>query len=558
MKEGKKLGEGVLDQDGTAYIPLKAAMTALGGKAEDDGKGAWNVTCGESTATVDADDGKTKVDGKRASGNGFSTYTDQDKNRFYVSPQVLAAILGKTYTDLGDGGFSFTGVTLDGFDSQKAYLKNMKDKLGDAVDGDIPEADVYIALTFDDGPTGKKDGYPNGLTNYLLDGLKQRGAVATFLMVGERVSEVSDVLPRMVNEGHELGNHTMNHPMCHLTGLGTDDIRSQIDDATNAVKDIAGQAPQVLRPVGGGVNSDVKAVAAELNYPIINWSVDTEDWNYRDADHVKKVIVEELNAAAKKYGEPRRTSIVYPHEITSYTPEEEQKEEYPVTVFLSREGYFKKITPASLRMNSEQKFKEGDVLRQSFETTSNAEAMFFTDHCQVYKTRLGEFDDAKASVLGDYLPTKLKMDAGENVIFMVLPGADYAGSLLFFYENGKVARIEMKAYQTASNRRKLTGAYSDKSPLACIRRLDEDCELAVYSNEPRCLIFHTALLAPKTTRSAQGVAVMTLKPKYHLETVLLSEETSITNRTRYRVRAIPAAGALVKEEDSEDQQISLL
>ena len=273
---------------------------------------------------------------------------------------------------------------------------------------------------------------------------------------------------------------------------------------------------------------------------------------------VKKVIVEELNAAAKKYGETRRTSIVYPHEITSYTPEEEQKEEYPVTVFLSREGYFKKITPASLRMNSEQKFKEGDALRQTFETTSNAEAMFFTDQCQVYKTRLGEFDDAKASVLGDYLPTKLKMDAGENVIFMVLPGADYAGSLLFFYENGKVARIEMKAYQTASNRRKLTGAYSDKSPLACIRRLDEDCELAVYSNEPRCLIFHTALLAPKTTRSAQGVAVMTLKPKYHLETVLLSEETSITNRTRYRVRAIPAAGALVKEEDSEDQQISLL
>ena len=273
---------------------------------------------------------------------------------------------------------------------------------------------------------------------------------------------------------------------------------------------------------------------------------------------VKKVIVEELNAAAKKYGEPRRTSIVYPHEITSYTPEEEQKEEYPVTVFLSREGYFKKITPASLRMNSEQKFKEGDTLRQSFETTSNAEAMFFTDQCQVYKTRLGEFDDAKASVLGDYLPTKLKMDAGENVIFMVLPGPDYAGSLLFFYENGKVARIEMKAYQTASNRRKLTGAYSDKSPLACIRRLDEDCELAVYSNEPRCLIFHTALLAPKTTRSAQGVAVMTLKPKYHLETVMLSEETAITNRTRYRVRAIPAAGALVREEDSEDQQISLL
>ena len=275
-------------------------------------------------------------------------------------------------------------------------------------------------------------------------------------------------------------------------------------------------------------------------------------------NRIRKVITEELQAAAEKYGEPRRTTIVYPHEITSYTPEEEQKEEYPVSVFLSREGYFKKITPASLRMNSDQKFKEGDALRQSFETTSNAEVMFFTDRCQVYKTRLGEFDDAKASVLGEYLPAKLKMDAGENVIFMVLPGADYAGSLLFFFENGKAARVELKSYQTASNRRKLTGAYSDKSPLVCIRRLDEDCELAVYSNEPRCLIFHTALLAPKTTRSTQGVAVMTLKPKYHLESVHLSGETAITNRTRYRVRAIPAAGALVKEEDSEDQQISLL
>ena len=351
-------------------------------------------------------------------------------------------------------------------------------------------------------------------------------------------------------------------------------ILLDIDKAIRIIRETEEEAeviPNLM--IGFGIDQIQAEYVAEIKLRNINkeyilkrtWETDALQDEIDDLEdllnspkRVKKVIVEELNAAAKKYGEPRRTSIVYPHEITSYTPEEEQKEEYPVTVFLSREGYFKKITPASLRMNSEQKFKEGDVLRQSFETTSNAEAMFFTDHCQVYKTRLGEFDDAKASVLGDYLPTKLKMDAGENVIFMVLPGADYAGSLLFFYENGKVARIEMKAYQTASNRRKLTGAYSDKSPLACIRRLDEDCELAVYSNEPRCLIFHTALLAPKTTRSAQGVAVMTLKPKCHLETVLLSEETSITNRTRYRVRAIPAAGALVKEEDSEDQQISLL
>ena len=284
---------------------------------------------------------------------------------------------------------------------------------------------------------------------------------------------------------------------------------------------------------------------------------DLEDVLKRPA-RIRKIIMNELGDVAKKYGSPRKTEILYDLPDDSAADEQNEIPDYPVTVFFTREGYFKKITPQSLRMSGEQKLKDGDEVVYTKETTNSAELLFFTNHAQVYKSRASEFADTKASVLGDYLPTKLKMDAGENVIFMVLPGADYAGSLLFFYENGKVARIEMKAYQTASNRRKLTGAYSDKSPLACIRRLDEDCELAVYSNEPRCLIFHTALLAPKTTRSAQGVAVMTLKPKYHLETVLLSEETSITNRTRYRVRAIPAAGALVKEEDSEDQQISLL
>ena len=272
---------------------------------------------------------------------------------------------------------------------------------------------------------------------------------------------------------------------------------------------------------------------------------------------VKKIIVEELNEAAKKYGEPRRTSIVYGHEIEVYE-EEESVEEYPVNIFLSREGYFKKITPLSLRMSGEQKYKEGDGLRQSFETTSNAEIMFFTDKCQVYKTRLSEFDDTKASVLGDYLPAKLGMDPGETPVYAVLPGADYAGALLFFFENGKAARVDLAAYKTTSNRRKLTGAYSDKSPLAAIRRIDRDCELAVYSNEPRCLIFHTALLSPKTTRTTQGVAVMHMKPKYHLETVKPLEETSIANQSRYRVRAVPAAGALLRQEDSEEQQLGLL
>ncbi|WP_455580651.1 DNA gyrase subunit A [Dysosmobacter sp.] len=271
---------------------------------------------------------------------------------------------------------------------------------------------------------------------------------------------------------------------------------------------------------------------------------------------VKKLLVEELAAAAKKYGEPRRTSIVYGHEVEVYQ-EEAEIADYPVSVFLSREGYFKKITPASLRMNSEQKYKDGDGLRQSFESTNAAEIMFFTDHCQVYKTRLSEFDDLKASVLGDYLPAKLGMDAGEAVVFAVLPGT-YSGALLFFYENGKAARVDLRSYQTTSNRRKLTGAYSDKSPLCCIHRLDSDCELAVYSTEPRCLTFHTALLSPKTTRTTQGVAVMNLKPKYHLDAVRPLEETSISNLSRYRVRAVPAAGALLRQEDSEEQQLGLL
>ena len=283
---------------------------------------------------------------------------------------------------------------------------------------------------------------------------------------------------------------------------------------------------------------------------------DLED-TLNDPRRVKKILVDELCAVAKKYGEPRRTTIVYGDDLPVYQ-EETEVEESPVHVFLSLEGYFKKITPASLRMSSEQKYKEGDGPSQSFETTSAAEIMFFTDKCQVYKTRLSEFDDSKASVLGDYLPAKLGMDAGESVVWAVLPGADYAGTLLFFFENGKVARVELKAYQTTSNRRKLTGAYSDKSPLVKILRLDAEQELAVYSTEPRCLLFQTALLSPKTTRTTQGVAVMTLKPKYHLCDVRPVEETPISNHSRYRVRAIPAAGALLRQEDTEERQMGLL
>ncbi|WP_295866052.1 DNA topoisomerase (ATP-hydrolyzing) subunit A [uncultured Oscillibacter sp.] len=275
-----------------------------------------------------------------------------------------------------------------------------------------------------------------------------------------------------------------------------------------------------------------------------------------DPARVKKVIIGELDAVSQKYGQPRRTVLLYSHEV-EHLDEEEPAPDYPVSVFLSREGYFKKITPASLRMNSEQKFKDGDGLRQSFETTNAAEIMFFTNKCQVYKCRVSDFDDTKASVLGDYLPTKLSMDPEESPVFACLPG-DYSGALLFFFENGKAARVNLTSYQTTSNRRKLTGAYSDKSPLALIRRLDGEEELAVYSTEPRAVIFNTALLAPKTTRTTQGVALLTLKPKYRLERAVPVEESGIVNRARYRVRAIPAAGALVRAEDSEEKQLGLL
>ena len=282
---------------------------------------------------------------------------------------------------------------------------------------------------------------------------------------------------------------------------------------------------------------------------------DLEDILARPA-RVKKIIVAELEDVRKKYAEPRRTGIVYGHEVEEYV-EESAVDDYPVSVFLSREGYFKKITPASLRMNAEQKYKEGDVLAQSFETSNAAEVMFFTDRCQVYKTRLSDFDDTKASALGDYLPARLGMDEGESVVYMVLPG-DYRGWMLFFFENGKAAKVELSAYRTTSNRRKLTGAYSDKSPLRTALCLREDCELAVYSTEPRVLVFSTALLGSKTTRATQGVAVLTLKKKFTLDYACPAEATGIANLARYRARSLPAVGALLKAEDSDEKQISLM
>ena len=274
------------------------------------------------------------------------------------------------------------------------------------------------------------------------------------------------------------------------------------------------------------------------------------------AGRIRRIIIDELTEVRKKYAVPRRTEIVYSHELPE-EPAEDAPEDYPVHLFLSREGYFKKITPQSLRMSGDQKYKEGDGPSQYFEATNNTELMFFTDRQQVYKTRASEFGETKASLLGDYLPAKLGLDAGENVIFLCLPG-DYSGSLLFAFENGRVSRVSLSAYATTSNRRKLTGAYCEKFPLVQILPLTEDRELALLTNEPRALLVHTALLAPKTTRGTQGVQVMNIKPKYHLERLADVADTGITNQARYRTRTIPAAGALLRPEDSEEKQLELL
>ena len=282
---------------------------------------------------------------------------------------------------------------------------------------------------------------------------------------------------------------------------------------------------------------------------------DLEDTLARPS-RIRKIIVSELEEVRKKYAEPRRTGILYDF-VEEAEAAEDMIEDYPVTLFLSQQGYFKKITPQSLRMSGEQKFKEDDSLRVSVESSNAAELMFFTDRAQVYKIRASDFADGKASLLGDYLPSKLGMDEGESVAGMVLPG-DYSGYMIFFFENGKAAKVELSAYKTTSNRRRLTGAYSDKSPLRAMLHIKEDREIAVYSTEPRVLIVNTALLGVKSTRTTQGVALLTLKKKFTLDTVRLPEETGITDLARYRGRSIPATGALLKTEDSDDKQLSLI
>ncbi|MGX8711385.1 MAG: DNA gyrase subunit A [bacterium] len=269
---------------------------------------------------------------------------------------------------------------------------------------------------------------------------------------------------------------------------------------------------------------------------------------------VKSIIISELDAVSKKYGQPRKTMMIYQNEIEEYSAEEEVAD-YPVNLFFTRDGYFKKITPLSLRMSGEQKLKEEDEVVQHIEDSNTADLLFFTDRCQVYKAKANDFGDTKASVLGEYIPAKLGMDEGENVLYMAVTH-DYDGCMLFFFENGKAAKVDMSAYATKTNRRKLLNAYCDKSPAVRIAYVKEDCDFMLTSLQGRILLVHTGAVPSKSTRSTQGVAVMTLRKGSRLLRAEPYSEGMLVNPNRYR-KNIPASGSLPTAEETAGEQLKL-
>ena len=268
---------------------------------------------------------------------------------------------------------------------------------------------------------------------------------------------------------------------------------------------------------------------------------------------LKNVLIDELNKINKQFPTPRRSTIVYADELPEIT-EPFLPDADPVTVFLSREGYFKKITPQSLRMSGEQKYKEGDSLRRCIETTNDRELLFFTDRQQVYRLRLADIESTKASVLGSYLPALLKLDEGENILDMVDPG-DYKGSIILAFANGKLAHVPTEAWQTKTYRKKLLNAYSDKSPLIGIEHITDAVDLVLFTDDDRCLIVNSSMLTPKPTRNTQGVSVVSIRGKKQLARLSLLDESGITDASRYRARAIPKAPVVLKPEDKGEEPL---
>ena len=355
--------------------------------------------------------------------------------------------------------------------------------------------------------------------------------------------------------------------------LGLKQILLDIDRAIQIIRETADDAEVVPNlMIGFGIDQVQAEYVADLRLRNINQAyilkriAETASLEEEIADlqallndpkRIKKIIIAELTAVKKKYAQPRRTEILYDYETETPPALEEDVPDYPVHVFLSQEGYCKKITPKSLNMSSDQKYKEGDGPFLQWEGSNRDELLVFTDRCQCYKTRLSAFDDTKASVLGEYLPTKLGMEQGESVRWACIT-SDYSGHIIFFFENGKAARVGLTAYQTQTRRKKLTGAYANKSPLAGVLLIQADQEVALTASDGRCLIFHTAALEPKATRASQGVALMALKPKQRLTAVQPLSETQIVNFSRYRAKSLPAPGALLRAEDRGAEQLSLL
>ena len=262
---------------------------------------------------------------------------------------------------------------------------------------------------------------------------------------------------------------------------------------------------------------------------------------------IRNIIVKELEQVIKKYPSERRTRIVRADKVTEFA-EEDHIEDYPVLLFMTREGYFKKITPQSWRMSQDHKLKEGDEVVWSIEATNKSEIIFFTSMQQAYKARLYDFDDSKASVLGDYLPAKLGMDEGETPLYALLPG-DYKGSMVVAFQNGKAARFSLQSFETKTNRRRLSGAYSDKSPaVGFFFPVDDETEITMFSTENRALTFRAGMLDIKATRSTQGVQTMVLRGKHTVTRACRTEDANLLDQARYRCRSIPSIGALLTED----------
>ena len=353
---------------------------------------------------------------------------------------------------------------------------------------------------------------------------------------------------------------------------GLEKILLDIDKAIKIVRETAEESEVVPNlMIGFGIDEVQAEYVAEIKLRHLNREYimkrlqDVEDLKAEIAEmedtlasknKIKKILINELKEVSEKYGKPRKSEIIYASEIEEDEPEETVVEDYTVTLFFSKAGYFKKITPQSLRMSGEQKLKENDVMSQVIESSNAKELLFFTDKCQVYKAKVSDFADSKASVLGDYVPTVLEFDEGESPIYMGVVD-DYKGYMLFFFENGKVAKVDVSAYQTKTNRKKLIKAYADKSPIVSALYIREDTEFVLTASSGRMLILNTAVISPKTTKDTIGVGVMTMKKGQRLMSVRPYVEGEFQKPHRYRTKNLPALGSMPAPEDTQGEQLTL-